>query len=208
VINTHTVGLLTDETGTSAALVSAGPIFGLKLSLEATGRTFGAPPVFRPVHNGSAQLSYFIYSCTARDPNPSPHNSSRHHARVNSRPSVLCIRSTMSNSQRPNLEDQSLRSSPSIFLLSRRGQETGGAERDRTDDLLLAKQALSQLSYGPNSPRPPCLIDLEPIEGSLDRLQALDAFSISPQLSYGPNHWTITRIGSELALKVGGPGKI
>jgi hypothetical protein len=26
----------------------------------------------------------------------------------------------------------------------------GGAERDRTDDLLLAKQALSQLSYGPN----------------------------------------------------------
>ena len=25
----------------------------------------------------------------------------------------------------------------------------GGAERDRTDDLLLAKQALSQLSYSP-----------------------------------------------------------
>ena len=28
-------------------------------------------------------------------------------------------------------------------------QEIGGARRDRTDDLLLAKQALSQLSYGP-----------------------------------------------------------
>jgi hypothetical protein len=28
---------------------------------------------------------------------------------------------------------------------------TGGAERDRTDDLLLAKQALSQLSYSPVS---------------------------------------------------------
>jgi hypothetical protein len=27
----------------------------------------------------------------------------------------------------------------------------GGARRDRTDDLLLAKQALSQLSYGPGS---------------------------------------------------------
>ena len=27
----------------------------------------------------------------------------------------------------------------------------GGAGRDRTDDLLLAKQALSQLSYGPVS---------------------------------------------------------
>ena len=26
---------------------------------------------------------------------------------------------------------------------------TGGANRDRTGDLLLAKQALSQLSYGP-----------------------------------------------------------
>ena len=27
----------------------------------------------------------------------------------------------------------------------------GGARRDRTDDLLLAKQALSQLSYGPQA---------------------------------------------------------
>jgi hypothetical protein len=30
------------------------------------------------------------------------------------------------------------------------GREGGGARRDRTVDLLLAKQALSQLSYGPN----------------------------------------------------------
>ena len=29
------------------------------------------------------------------------------------------------------------------------GIAAGGARRDRTDDLLLAKQALSQLSYGP-----------------------------------------------------------
>ena len=29
------------------------------------------------------------------------------------------------------------------------GARSGGANRDRTDDLLLAKQALSQLSYGP-----------------------------------------------------------
>jgi hypothetical protein len=28
-------------------------------------------------------------------------------------------------------------------------KEHGGGERDRTDDLLLAKQALSQLSYTP-----------------------------------------------------------
>ena len=30
-------------------------------------------------------------------------------------------------------------------------QEGGGARRDRTDDLMLAKHALYQLSYGPNS---------------------------------------------------------
>ena len=29
------------------------------------------------------------------------------------------------------------------------GGGTGGAGRNRTDDILLAKQALSQLSYGP-----------------------------------------------------------
>ena len=35
---------------------------------------------------------------------------------------------------------------------SKRGdRRSGGARRDRTDDLLLAKQALSQLSYGPFS---------------------------------------------------------
>ena len=31
-------------------------------------------------------------------------------------------------------------------------RKTGGANRDRTGDLLLAKQALSQLSYGPGMP--------------------------------------------------------
>ena len=30
-----------------------------------------------------------------------------------------------------------------------KSEKSGGARRDRTDDLLLAKQALSQLSYGP-----------------------------------------------------------
>ena len=33
----------------------------------------------------------------------------------------------------------------------------GGASRDRTGDLLLAKQALSQLSYGPEDLRHPRL---------------------------------------------------
>ncbi len=34
-------------------------------------------------------------------------------------------------------------------LLDTSSREDGGAGRDRTDDILLAKQALSQLSYGP-----------------------------------------------------------
>jgi hypothetical protein len=34
-----------------------------------------------------------------------------------------------------------------------RVEAVGGARRDRTDDLLLAKQALSQLSYGPGRKR-------------------------------------------------------
>ncbi len=37
---------------------------------------------------------------------------------------------------------------PSLLMISR-GEIIGGGERDRTDDLLLAKQALSQLSYAP-----------------------------------------------------------
>ncbi len=40
------------------------------------------------------------------------------------------------------------------------GNSTNGASRDRTGDLLLAKQALSQLSYGPtNSQYTPCAAD-------------------------------------------------
>ncbi len=37
-------------------------------------------------------------------------------------------------------------------LLRPIGVTAGGARRNRTDDLLLAKQALSQLSYGPGAP--------------------------------------------------------
>ena len=43
----------------------------------------------------------------------------------------------------------------STGALNRRGADrlrNGGARRDRTDDILLAKQALSQLSYGPEGP--------------------------------------------------------
>jgi hypothetical protein len=39
----------------------------------------------------------------------------------------------------------------SAFSPRARHPQTGGADRDRTDDPLLAKQVLSQLSYSPDS---------------------------------------------------------
>ena len=38
---------------------------------------------------------------------------------------------------------------PSFVMLLVQSLKAGGARRDRTDDLMLAKHALSQLSYGP-----------------------------------------------------------
>ena len=51
----------------------------------------------------------------------------------------------------------------------------GGAKRDRTADLLLARQALSQLSYGP-------MVGLNGLEPSTSRLSGVR----SNQLSYKP----------------------
>jgi hypothetical protein len=54
----------------------------------------------------------------------------------------------------------------------------GGGERDRTDDLLLAKQALSQLSYTPEKN----LVGLVGFEPTTPRLSSV----CSDQLSYRP----------------------
>src|SRR3954447_21748876 len=56
----------------------------------------------------------------------------------------------------------------------------GGADRDRTDDIQLAKLALSQLSYGPVSAR--CM-GLDRFELSTPRLSSV----CSNQLSYRPS---------------------
>ncbi len=55
-----------------------------------------------------------------------------------------CQQSTFAEATVDNLRDRD-------WLANRSGgaAKVGGARRDRTDDLLLAKQALSQLSYGP-----------------------------------------------------------
>ena len=62
-------------------------------------------------------------------------------------------------------------------MISRRGI-IGGGERDLTDDLLLAKQALSQLSYTPRQE----LVGLVGFEPTTPRLSSV----CSDQLSYRP----------------------
>ena len=66
----------------------------------------------------------------------------------------------------------------------------GGARRDRTDDLLLAKQALSQLSYGPGSRCSRKLVGLGRFELPTSRLSS----ARSNQLSYKPLIWRTAEI--------------
>lgn len=67
-------------------------------------------------------------------------------------------------------------------------ESSGGASRDRTDDPLLAKQMLSQLSYGPDYPNEEsvrqCLkmVGLAGFEPATPRLSSV----CSDQLSYRP----------------------
>ena len=68
----------------------------------------------------------------------------------------------------------------------------GGARRDRTDDLLLAKQALSQLSYGPAKRK---MVGLGRLELPTSRLSS----ARSNQLSYKP---LIQRPGRNRAAQV------
>ena len=67
----------------------------------------------------------------------------------------------------------------------------GGGERDRTDDPLLAKQVLSQLSYTPGNPlhhhltRPESLMEMVGLDGLEPSTPALSR-RCSNQLSYRP----------------------
>ena len=65
------------------------------------------------------------------------------------------------------------------FDLESRG---GGGKRARTDDPLLAKQVLYQLSYAPRSPFMWCLVGLGGLEPPTPRLSSV----CSNQLSYKP----------------------
>ena len=75
------------------------------------------------------------------------------------------------------VECSTLRSKPQRSTFNS-GVENGGGERDRTDDLLLAKQALSQLSYTPDKK----LVGLDGFEPSTPALSR----RCSNQLSYKP----------------------
>ena len=64
-----------------------------------------------------------------------------------------CQSNNLTNKSAPALLRQGF-GGHKLFYVSLRStrRANGGADRDRTDDLLLAKQALSQLSYGPFAP--------------------------------------------------------
>ena len=78
-------------------------------------------------------------------------NSHQVHARL----AFLIVKERLQPSTLPTPGAFSLPAWPRLnAVLAIDGADTGGAGRDRTDGLLLAKQALSQLSY---SPVLPCL---------------------------------------------------
>jgi hypothetical protein len=94
---------------------------------------------------------------------------------------------TMSDITRPKQFSRAFSSRESIMRRTRISfldelNPTGGARRDRTDDLLLAKQALSQLSYGPGTSVQQKLVGLGRFELPTSRLSS----ARSNQLSYKP----------------------
>jgi hypothetical protein len=70
----------------------------------------------------------------------------------------------------------------SVNVCCRTGFEVGGADRDRTDDLMLAKHALSQLSYGPDCHRSDQVVGPGRVERPTSRLSGVR----SNHLSYEP----------------------
>ena len=80
-------------------------------------------------------------------------------------------------------------------------QPTGGARRDRTDDLKLAKLPLSQLSYGPDAAD---LVGLGGLEPPTSRLSS----ARSNQLSYKPDQRSVPEMRAHSMKKRNEDGDI
>ena len=130
----------------------------IELSLDTSRRTFGAPlPSIYPCTTARHNLAT-SFTRALSEPKPTTRTTALAIARARTRVQTCFA----SDQQCQTAKEQAKGSRPrsrSQFLSFYRGQSqnrqqepagTGGAERDRTDDLLLAKQALSQLSYSPN----------------------------------------------------------
>ena len=61
------------------------------------------------------------------------------------------VKDQISGIRHQGSEEASTHRRPDLLLVPRISAGSGGADRDRTGDPLLAKQVLSQLSYGPVS---------------------------------------------------------
>ena len=96
-------------------------------------------------------------------------------------PSITLIRlyELLKNDSRPKIELENM-----INVFSTSNLYIGGGERDRTDDPLLAKQVLSQLSYTPNFMVG--LVGFEPTTPALSR-------RCSNRLSYRPGTRDVCR---------------
>ena len=81
-----------------------------------------------------------------------------------------------------------------LLFSCRHPARTGGAGRDRTDDPLLAKQVLSQLSYSPR----PFLVGLDGFEPSTPALsrRCSNQLSYRPASRFGPARPTAARHGN------------
>jgi hypothetical protein len=102
-------------------------------------------------------------------------------------PSSRCSDNTTHGAQRSKTE--------TVLFPDKPIDHAGGARRDRTDDLMLAKHALSQLSYGPAKRGNPGVVGLGRLELPTSRLSS----ARSNQLSYKPEARRPSRRRSRVA---------
>ena len=120
----------------------------IELSLNASRRTFGALLPSIPCTTARHNLATSFTRALSEPKLTTTRNSHSHHARPNLRPNVLCIRSTMSNSQRTSADFRPL--THSQFLLSQSPeQKMVGQGRFELPTSRLSSARSNQLSYKP-----------------------------------------------------------